>query len=406
MRHSPLGPSTWNRFVRCPGSVQAQAGRPDPARYEAAEGTAFHIMVTMALELGIDPFELCDGTDMCIVDGFEVPWDREMAESAEAGLDFIYSVLAEDDGWRLFVEREVDISRWTREGEIGNADVILINIEKRKIIVWDWKYGKGVPVYAIGDYQTQGYCLGAWATFAGELFDWNAEHIEVTLCIEQPRIAGAGGWWKTTMARVLEFGEYAHRQAVRAEMDEPPLVPGEKQCRDCRARDFCAAFANWHMQIIGLDFEDLDGEQPPSLDPPEEVTAERRSMLLIMRPLLNRWLDALHTAAYHDADMGDAVPRLKLVSGRRPARVFQENEIHKVERILLDELGDGAHHPPKLLSPAQAESEMGKQHFSDRLSKFVNRGEGKPILVPEEDRRPALQPVVDMLDDLDPIDIL
>lgn len=403
VEHSSLGPSSWSRWIRCPGSVKAQEGIPDQARYEAAEGTVFHELVADCLEMGFEPEDYVGGGRGLEVDGFYIEYDEEMCAMARDGLDFVRNVAAEP-GWQLFVETRVDISKWTLPGQFGTADVILVNIAKKQVIVFDWKYGKE-PVYPQENEQAQGYCLGAWQTIFGKLFDWNPAGVDVTIIIEQPRVAGAGGAWKTTMQRVLEFGQHAKRQAVLTTTKNPPRHAGQKQCRWCRAKDYCGVFADWNMEMIGLEFDDLDMADEtgflPELEPPEEITPERRTVLLRMKPMFNQWMEALHKAAYHDAKVGNPVPGMKMVEGKRPARKYAENAVHKAETVLRKELGDEAFHPPVLLSPTQAEKKLGKARYAELLARFVDQGAPQPILVPEEDSRPEMESAVDMFDDLD-----
>ena len=110
-------------------------------------------------------------------------------------------------------------------------------------------------------------------------------------------------------------------------------------------------------------------------------------MLLKMRPMLNRWLDGLHKSAYHDANMGNPVPWMKLVDGRSPARKWKENHIHKAETVLVKALADDAYKPPELLS--------------ELLERFVDKGTPAPILVSEDDSRTELKSVADEFEDLD-----
>lgn len=406
VEHSSLGPSSWSRWIRCPGSVQAQQGIPDQARYEAAEGTVFHELVADCLEMGFEPEDFVGGGRGLEVDGFWIEYDDEMCEMARDGLDFVRNVAAEP-GWQLFVETRVDISKWTLPGQFGTADVILVNIAKKQVIVFDWKYGKE-PVYPQENEQAQGYCLGAWQTIFGKLFNWDPAGVDVTIIIEQPRVAGAGGAWKTTMQRVLEFGAYAKRQAALTTKKNAPRHAGQKQCRWCRAKDYCGVFADWNMEMIGLEFDDLDMADEtgflPELEPPEEITPERRTILLRMKPMFNQWMEALHKAAYHDAKVGNPVPGMKMVEGKRPARKYAENATHKAETVLRKELGDKAFHPPVLLSPAQAEKVLGKARYAELLARFVDQGTPQPILVPEEDSRSEMESAVDMFDDLDATD--
>lgn len=361
-------------------------------------------MVSDCLELGLEPEDFVGDGRGLQIDGYFIEYDEDMAEFARDGLDFVRSMAAEE-GWQLFVETRVDISPFTLPGQFGTADVVLVNIQKRKVIVLDWKYGKE-PVYPQENYQCSGYALGAWQTIFGKMFDWKPDNIDVTIVIEQPRVPGAGGAWKTTMQRLLEFGQHARHQAVLTQKPDAPLVPGKEQCRWCRARDSCGAYAKWHLEMIGLELDDLDGPELPTLTPPEELTPERRSMLLLMKPRFTQWLEAIHQIVYHDASVGNPIPYQKLVLGKRPNRKYLDNMAHKAETVLVRELGEDAYHPKELLSPAQAEKKLGKPRYGKLLKRFVDEGEPRPILVPEEDSRERVETAVDMLDDLDATDVL
>ena len=394
--HSHLGPSGWDGFVRCPGKPNAEAPFPDSAGYEAAEGTVFHEMVSDCLDLGLEPEDF-EGK-MMIEGGFEIEFDSDMVRYARDGIDFVRSFMGDPDV-QVFIETRVDISPWTLPGQFGTADVIIINLRERWIIVFDWKYGKE-PVYAQENYQLQGYCLGAWQTICGERFGWDPAGIDVTLIIEQPRVPGAGGSWKTTMTRVLEFGDFVRHQAVISTKEDAPRIPGTKQCRWCRARATCPELAAWHLDNIGLDLDDLDDGYmtgaPPLL--PKDITPERRSYLLECRSMINQWFDALHQSAYNDATLGRPVPGMKLVEGRRPARKWAENAGHKAERAMVRLLGDGAYAPRQILSPAQVEKKVSNADYSEVLKRFVDEGSPSAILVSESDRREPIQSALDSLD--------
>lgn len=385
--------------MRCPGAPKAEADYPDAAGYEAAEGTVFHEMVADCLALGLETEHFLGGG--LLQDGHWVAWNDEMARSAEEGLTFVRSMAAMPDV-RLFVEERVDISPWTLPDQFGTADVILVNVKERWVIIFDWKYGKE-PVFAEENYQLQGYCLGAWQSIASQLFGGDASGVKVTLIIEQPRVPGAGGVWETTMHRVLEFGQHVKRQAALSTADEPPRVPGKKQCRWCRARHACGARAEWLMESIGLEMDDLDAGWLADLAPelPEDVTPERRSYLLSIAPQIRAWLEDLHKSAYRDAQKGLPVPGMKLVDGKRPKRVWKSNATHKAERALVDAIGRGkAFTEPKLLSPAEAEKVTGKPRYRDLLARYVDQGDPHPILVQASDTRPAKVSLIDAFDDL------
>lgn len=397
--HSHLGPSSWDGFVRCVGKPNAEADIPDTAGYEAAEGTVFHEIVSDCLDLGLEPEDYL-GSHM-VSDGHRIRVDEEMCRSARDGLDFVRSFINDPD-CLVFIETRVDISPWTLPGQFGTADVVIVNVKERWIIVFDWKYGKE-PVYAKENYQTQGYCLGAWQTLFGELFGWDPAGIKVTLIIEQPRVPGAGGSWETTMERVLEFGAHVRRQAVRTTSPDAPRTPGVKQCRWCRARASCGALAAWHLENLDLELEDLDdgfamGSETVSL--PKDITPERRTFLLEVRPMINQWFDALHKSVYHDAQVGNPTPGLKMVEGRRPPRKWDETHSHKAQRVLVRLLGKKAFKEPEVLSPTQAQAAVGEAVYDRELKRFVDYGKPTPVLVPEHDRRQAVASAVDDFDEL------
>ena len=376
-------------------------GVPDTPRYEAAEGTVFHEMVSDCLSLGLKPEHFRGGE--LVQDGFRIAIDDEMVESARQGLDFVRSI-EEEPGWYMWVETRVDISPWTLPGQFGTSDVLLANKKKRHVITFDWKYGKE-PVYAEENDQCYGYTLGCWQTLLRDWFRDDHSDVRVDFVIEQPRVAGAGGMWTTSMSRVLEFGKHARRQAALSQDDRAPFNPGEKQCRWCRGKSKCPAYAEWNLEVIGARFSDLDEEDalPDLLIPPHEVTPERRAEVLMAAPEIRKWLDELHKAAYKDAVAGRPTPRQKLVDGRKGSRAWDETEAHKAERRLIRLLGrEKAFTKPALLTPAAAEKLVGRKRFGDEIPKgWITQSEAKPILVPVEDSRKAKTSVLDKFSDPD-----
>jgi len=375
----------------------------DEPTYFAAEGTVFHEMVADCLELGLEPEDYLGSR--LTVDGFTIEVDKEMVESARDGLDYL-RFWDSHEGWTLYVETRVDISPWTLPGQFGTSDAVLVNAAERKVVVWDWKYGK-VPVYAVENRQCMGYTLGSWQTFLGDLFDWDPDDIEVSIIIEQPRVPGAGGVWKTTMSRVLEFGQHARRQAQLTTKENAPFVPGAIQCKYCKRRHSCAPRAKWFLEAMDTDFEDLDDGAAlgQELILPQEMTPERISYVLDMAPLIKRWLDDLHSHAYHQASQTGDFPGRKLVEGRHPARRWLAEAEHKAEAALVRALGrDKAFESPKLLSPAKAQEAVGKDRYERLLARFVDTGKPKLDLVPEDDKRPKVRSAVDLFDELDETD--
>lgn len=400
--HSSLGPSSWSRWISCPGSVKASEGIPQVSRYEAAEGTVFHELMSDCLEFGLDPESfLGEGRGLQIGEYF-IEYDQAMCAYARHGLEYVRSFSAEE-GWETYIETRVDISDWTLPRQFGTSDVVMVNVPARQVIVFDWKYGH-IPVYAEDNEQVQGYCLGAWKSIFGEKFGWDSEDISVRLVIEQPRVSGAGGFWDTTMEEVLVFGEKVKKRAALTQAKDAPVIPGEKQCKWCPAKNNCGARHEWKLQMLDLEFEDIDEAhllaEPLVFPKPNSLSPERRSVILRNRSGITQWLSELHAQAVEDARLGLPTPGLKLVEGRRPNREFVEEHKHKAERLLQRHLGEKAWTERKLISPAKAEELLGKNRYARHLSGYVRQGQASQVLVPEEDNRTVIRSIMDEFEDI------
>ena len=418
--HSSLGPSKWDRWVRCPGSVALSEGRPDIAGWEAAEGTAFHHLVATCLEHGLSPYDFIGEGNGCTVADWWFEYDMEMAESSLDGMHFVER-FQEDPRWMVLVENKVDISPWAGEGQFGWADVIMWNVEARHIIVFDWKYGQGVPVHPDSSLQLRGYALGAWESFIREEFRRKGlagveyEDIRVDLVIEQPRIAMAGGTYTTSLHDVFETGRKAmESRRLISIIDESRLTPkeiqkatdffnpGEKQCQFCPAQLDCVAYNDWMLRVIGAEFEDLDDVSFRNRRFERALTPHSRSAVLTMAPMIRKWLDKLHADAWHDAEMGFEVPGFKMVPGRRGRRKWRADVMSLARGRLVEQIGAvDSFVPAKLISPAQAEKLVGKREFHETFSDFVEQSEAKRVLVAETDSREAMPSIEDDFDNLD-----
>lgn len=381
--HTRLSPSGADRWIKCPGSVREEAAYPDEATPWAAEGTAFHEVVADCLDLGFEPHDFVG--QVISTDGFDIEVTREMADFAVRGLDY----LREIDG-ELYVERRVHLDRWM-PGESGTLDVGLITSDC--IIIWDWKYGQGVPVHPDRNKQLMLYALGFWDEIARHRTDVT----RFKLIIEQPRIPGAGGVWETTLDELLEFAEEAALAAEATKDPEAPLNAGEDACRFCKHRPNCNEFARFNLDLMNLLFDDLDSDEAPDVPEQEGMTPGRRSYVVAHSSMIRKWLDDLHARVLNDALIGEPTPGLKAVPGRGGARTWKDPG--EAESVLRRALGvKGAYEPPKPLSPTQAEKKVSTRMWN-KLRTLVTQSEPKPILVPETDRRDAIRPVVDLFDD-------
>ena len=357
---------------------------------EAAEGTVFHDHAELCLTTGFEPHHFPTGLKQT-VSGHVVSYTEEMMKHLYAGLDKIAEML--DDEAILFVEQRVRIEPWTLEpGGFGTSDVCIIYPNRRKIVVFDWKYGK-VAVSPIKNDQLILYALGCWETFGRQYFD-GPENIEVELHIWQPRIPDAGGMWPTTMEWLLKEGEQIVFDAAMTYDPNAPRTAGEKQCMYCKARASCAENAAYRLEMVQLRFTDIDEGIEWGLEPtlPEvsEWTPERRSYVWLHRKSFIKWLGALHDAMILDAKEEKPTPYVKVVAGNAGKRTYRASDQAKAKAYLIEALGRDKAVKEELITPAAAETALGKKRYEEELKQFVFQAEPKPMLVPETHPRPAL----------------
>lgn len=377
--------------MTCADYPNAVEGLPNESSEFAAEGTAAHAISDTALGLGLDAYDFVGHRTK--VEQWTFEWTVNDADYLQPGIDEIRSY----DG-QFFGEHKVDLSHWLGADQFGTLDRGVVG--KDLIVVGDLKWGRGVPVQAVGNRQIRLYALGFWYNVARHL----TKATEFLFIIDQPRCTSGGGRWRQSLEQLQAFGEEAVRAAEATQLPNPPRVASEKGCMWCARRDApggCATHQEFLLDLIGMKFDDLDSPAPPAIME-TLLTPERRSRLLDHRSMLEKWLESLHVQAIDDALAGRPVPGKKLVEGRRPPRKWQDND--KIEASIEAVLGDDAW-TRNLKSPTQVEKVIGKEEFADRFGMLVNYGTPKPVLVSEDDDRPAITPMADKFDEVDTLGV-
>lgn len=404
--HATRSPSGAHGWRRCPGKIDAEKGFPDRVGREAAEGTVFHEAAELCLRHGFEPHDLKMGKER-LVSGHLVSYNMEMRDNLYDGLEILAAIMSDPD-WIFGIEARVYIGRYTLEkGGFGTSDFWAVNLKKRIILIFDWKYGK-IAVSPIENDQAELYGLGVWETVAGELFGWDPRDITVRFLIWQPRVPDGGGEWETTMEWLLEEGQNIVLDASLTYSKNARRIAGPKQCAYCRAKKKCPEYLEWNARAIGLRFDDIDEDvawdrmaKPPRLANQSRWTPEQRSYVWLHRGMIIKWLKAVGEDIQDDYQKGLPTPFIKVTEGRGGDRVFREEYQKNVETYLADRLGDKAFVPEKLISVSVAESLIGKAQFKEDLGKFVYSPPGKPTLAPITSKKPALAPALAAFDEIE-----
>lgn len=413
--HAILSPSSAHRWMRCAGSTALEYGLPDDGNEYSDEGTAAHELASWCL---------LDGKDAVAFLGRVITVDHETQPSRNFTVDddfaadvqvYVDSVREYFDaamlrgvGAELLIEQSLPIGQVTGEKDAtGMGDAVILAYALKEIQVHDLKFGKGVRVDAEENEQEMLYALGA--LYNAELLgDWQM----VRLVIHQPRLQHLSEW-ACTVAELREFARKAGERALHAlaTLKEKPgalihhLIPGTKQCKFCKAKATCPKLRQVALQAAGADFEDLDAAKDgaaKSRSAVPEVADEELARCLGLVELIEDWCHAIKARGEQLLLSGGKLPGWKLVTGKRGNRAWMDaasvEALFKSFRMKQDEMYEFS-----LISPTKAEKVFKEEPKRwAKAQALITQADGKPTVVPESDKRPALEitPAADDFQDL------
>lgn len=378
--HASLSASSAYRWINCPGSPREIVALPAELQQTdsvyAREGSAAHALAEMAQTAATDWLRSLPGTGTFVsLDGsitrgkaderyFEVT--QEMADAVQVYLDLIQNETARLAFPDVMVEKRVYPIPF-RPDLYGTADCILLELYGELVVI-DFKYGKGIAVEVNDNPQLLYYALGA----LNMVGDDSAVSL-VTLTVVQPRADHPAGPVRSKSYPVEQLRDFERqlRLAVAAtERPDAPLIPG-KHCRFCPAAASCPALRQLAVSTALAEFPDGPTVRLPNPEDPDQM-----ARALQLAEMIEQWPKAVKSMAFQSALRGNGPTGYKLVRGRAN-RKWKEG----AEDAARGELWDSV-----LKSPAQVEK-FDKQFVAD----WSVKPEGALTLVPESDRRPAVE---------------
>ena len=375
--HAMLSASGASRWLNCTPSakLELEHGENKTSTY-AEEGTLAHELA----ELYIRKDVLCNITD----EDFESTLERimnndlfneEMLDVVPVYTDYCSDQFIEaqtaNDLSIIEIEQKLDLSDYVPES-FGTADCVIINDDLMEVI--DLKYGKGVPVYAEWNKQLMLYGLGALRKY-----DMMYDIKEVRLSIVQPRINNISSW----QISVDELQKWAEEElkpkAQLAYKGEGELCAGD-WCKFCSVRNRCRKLYEQQVEIAKYEFAE-----------PTLLTDEEIADIIKRTPKLVEWANSVMDYAQDLAIRNNKQwPGFKLVEGISRRKWADEEKASNALFARFPELTEDEIFNTKLKYITDIEKLVGKKQFNAVLSDLVVKPEGKPTLVPLEDKRPAL----------------
>lgn len=361
-KHSILSPSGSHRWLNCTPSARLEMEFADSDSEAAREGTAAHALCEHKLKRALHmrskrPVSVYNSDEMEECSDDYVAFVMEQYEAAKQTCkDPI-----------VLIEQHLDFSCYVPDG-FGTGDCIIVSEDKLHIV--DFKYGRGLLVEAENNPQMKLYALGAL-----EIYDALYDIKEVAMTIFQPRRENISTW--TISAKDLK--DWAQNElkpkALMAYHGEGEFLPGE-WCTFCRAAVRCRARAKEKLKLAEKEFK-----MPPLL-----TDTEIEEILNIL-PDLTKWANEIMTYATDAAvNHGKEWQGFKVVEGRSNRKYRDEKKV--AEAAVKAGYKDIYRH--SLITLTEMQRLMGKDNFERILGPLIFKPPGKPMLVPDTDKRQAM----------------
>ena len=407
--HAQLSPSKRHRWALCPGSVREEAKYPEERSGPAAiDGTHSHTLLEHCIKAGLADPTLMVGVRLMDDEG-EFVIDADRAARVKMAIEYVKSRVTHLNGMAEVVpETRVDPQWFTNRDDLsGTVDIQIIGGGVLEIV--DYKDGMA-EVPAEGNLQLEQYALGKLAECrkghnVPDQYPWH----EVRMTIIQPKLALRGGTpittWTVPVSELLTKISVLVDQARATDNPDAPLIPGDSQCKYCRAKGACSALAGNVMKEVGIMFQPIADQtfeiaQQSADRDPAVMSDDQIRQVMEAAPLMRQLLEAVEKEALRRLEAGQSIPGLKLVNGRG-SRTWALPEEEMAEKLVKMGIPKTAIYETKLVSPAKAEKLVWEKRDGTKVSltprqmsrmeqEYVIKMAGKLTVVPESDSRPAV----------------
>lgn len=379
--HTLLSPSSASRWLVCNPSVWYQLNFPDDEESVfAAEGTLAHSLgeLMIRLKLGTITKQKYD-VELKKIKANEL-YHVAMLGYCEAYAAYViesfYALQSQDKTAEIFIEDRLDLTEFVPEA-FGTSDVVMVG--GGYLLLDDLKYGKGVKVDADNNTQLKIYALGAYSKY-GLFYDIQV----ISLTIYQPRLDNISTW-HITITDLLDWANSVLGPAVEKTFGGTGNFIAGKHCQFCKGKATCRAASEFNLKMTKYEFS-----------PVNTLTDIEISEVLDLAASLKSWAKAVEDHAVKQAIGGKKYPNYKLVEGKSNRAYIDEKAI--VEALILAGYKKNEIEKTGLISITALEKIVSKADFNDHLSGLIIKPKGAPTLVPESDKRHAINSKESFLD--------
>lgn len=371
-KHAYLSASASHRWLACPPSAKLCANIADQTSEYAQQGTDCHELCAYLVEKALGR-AVTDPTENLTF------YDAEMQICAEEYRNYVLEQIEAAKEFckdpQVMIEQRLDFSRWVENG-FGTGDCVIVADEVLQII--DYKHGLGVLVSAGdeehgGNSQMMCYALGALEAF-GDIYDIN----QIKMTIFQPRRDNVSTY---TISKddLLKWAEEVLAPTAQLAYTGKGGFKAGDHCQFCKVKATCRKRAEYNLELAKYDFE-----MPATLD-----DIEIAAILAKVDEMIS-WGNDIKEYALQQAQSGVHFDGWKIVEGK-------SNRKFTDEAAVVFKVKDAGYDPyeKKLLGITAMSTMLGKKKFEELLGELVYKPPGKPTLVPESDKRPAMNTAID-----------
>ena len=365
--HAKLSPSSAERWIACPPSVRLCERFPDTTTIYAEEGTTAHLVAEISIRKALGLLTEQEAATRMEEAELSLYYTKDMPGNLAPYIEYVVSHAADADFVGL--EERLYIGEWG-PGGYGTSDAVIIKGDLLEVV--DLKYGQGVPVSATGNPQFRLYGLGAvneWLM----LYPFS----RVRCTVIQPRLDSISSE-ELEVPELLDWAEQVLKPAaLLAEKGEGEYKSGE-HCRWCKAKAVCRRRAEDNMALARYEFAE-----------PALLTNKDIADVLSAAGELKTWVSDVEAYALDQAlNHGASFHGYKLVEGRSLRQLTDEDG---AVRILLENgVAEESLYTRSLVGIPAMEKLVGKRRLAELLKEHIVKPQGKPTLVKDTDKRPAL----------------